>query len=116
MPQKPPMPDYVDLTTGLVIDQEGWRIIRAFKRKAEKLGFTKAACQPQGTTLTATGVAFKSHDLRGCSIMLTHPGEGEEQVIVTRIVNSTTCVIARPTWWRRAYWTVRRAVVGWWRE
>lgn len=66
------------------------------------------------TTLTST--TYSSDDLRGVCITIMHANGDDEEVIVTRIVNSTTVVVAKPTWWRRAYWAVRHAVVGWWRK
>ena len=58
---------------------------------------------------TLTSTTHSSDDLRGVCITIMCANGDEEEVIVTRIVNSTTCVVARPTWWRRAYWAVRRA-------
>ena len=46
-----------------------------------------------------------------------HNDGSEEDVIVTRVLDEgRTAVIAEPTWWRKAYWAVRWAVVAWWQR
>lgn len=67
---------------------------------------------PRVTGFDSPQEHIKLGDLIHCTVRDLDRGWVPDYAVVVGIIDSCTFVVAKPTWWRKAYWSTRRFLLG----